>query len=312
MIKSGRIKSMRYSSLLYRSLNKVAGYGLMRAGFQWEPRRSGEVQLGLWRMKFSNRKANRRLVLIPGFGDTPLSWLSVLGLLGSTLRKQYDELILVDFPGFGGYLSTEQAFHSLDRMRSSLFDTLDSLKPQTLIGHSLGGYLSARYAIEYGKKTRPKLPSSYTGPSQLILIAPSGIFSRPEDRVELTTKYRNAFTAKTDGLRFIRGDIFAKEPLWFRLIAPEFAAFLAKDDIAQFAASMEKLPELDEEVAHIRAKIALIWGARDTLIVTRSMGAWLEKLPLASGELISGAGHSPQLEKPRALASVIDKALLNC
>jgi pimeloyl-ACP methyl ester carboxylesterase len=289
----------------------MAGYGLMRAGFKWEPRRSGDVQLGLWRMKLSSGGTGqdwRRIVLVPGFGDTPLSWLTVLGLLGVTLKRQYDELILIDFPGFGGYLSHEQAFHSLESMKSSLFDTFDSLKPDTLIGHSLGGYLSALYAIECGEGLRPRA-GKYTGPAKLLLIAPSGMFADPKDREVLVEKYQRAFEAKEEGLRFVRSDIFAKEPIWFRWIAPEFSAFFGKKDISQFAASMKAQSELGDRLQKIQGQVSLIWGEHDSLIVTRSMGAWSAKLPQATAELVPGAGHSPQIEKPRALAALLNKAL---
>ena len=112
-------------------------------GFKWEVRRAGEMQLGYWKMKLHGRNPNRpyprRFVLIPGFGDTPLSWYPVTALLRPWLMQHYDEVILFDFPGFGGFLSKERSFPTMDKLISATADALDSLKPAALMGHSLGG-----------------------------------------------------------------------------------------------------------------------------------------------------------------------------
>src|SRR4051812_5776338 len=71
-------------------------------GYQWEPRRSGEIKLGYWkkslRSKDQRKSYPKRFVLIPGFGDSPLSWYSTISLLTPVLKGRYDEILLFDFP----------------------------------------------------------------------------------------------------------------------------------------------------------------------------------------------------------------------
>ncbi|MDR3607915.1 MAG: alpha/beta hydrolase [Oligoflexia bacterium] len=291
-----------------------------RAGFAWEPRRSGELQLGLWRMRWAARGGNnRRLVFIPGLGDSPISWLAVLTLIAPTLHKEFNELVLVDFPGFCGFLAKKRAFHSLELMKGALFDTLDSLKPEALMGHSLGGYLSALYAIECAQGVRPRAPHfsglsiadrlEPRGPAKLILVAPTGVFSCAEDRRTLRDKYQQAFAEKKDGFRHIRPHLFATEPFWFRLVANRLSEFFTKDDISQFISSLTDEHELTDKAHLIRSEVHIFWGENDALLPLRTMDAWLERLPKAHGILIKGAGHSPQIEAPRRVASELTQLL---
>src|SRR5687768_11126224 len=89
-----------------------AGYGaLIAAGYKLELRRNGDLKLGLWRKSFERKSVKvegvktrkkgtpRRLVIIPGFGDSPMSWLPSMALMRPVLRHKYDEIIFFDFPG---------------------------------------------------------------------------------------------------------------------------------------------------------------------------------------------------------------------
>jgi pimeloyl-ACP methyl ester carboxylesterase len=127
---------------LLRPVHAVIEFALKKAGFRWELRRQGDQKIGLWRKALRERPPGARparLVWIPGFGDTPVSWLSVLGPLMPLLRKRFDEVVLVDFPGYAGFLSREKPFASIDLLIQSLGDVLDSLEPRVVAGQSLGG-----------------------------------------------------------------------------------------------------------------------------------------------------------------------------
>src|SRR5437016_1196780 len=103
-----------------QGLHFIAKGVLKTAGFRWEIRRSGDMKLGYWRKSLRVRNSKspypKRFVLIPGFGDTPLSWHLVITLLLPVLKRNFDEIVLLDFPGFGGFLSREKSFPSMDFM----------------------------------------------------------------------------------------------------------------------------------------------------------------------------------------------------
>ncbi len=229
----------------------------LKAGFQWELRRSGDLELGLWKIPLSKRlkKADlafpKRFVLIPGLGDTSLSWLTVLLLLQPALRKKYDELVLLDFPGFRGFLSKSKCAPSLDALLTATQDLFDSLRPDTLMGHSLGGWLASSYAIECGQGLRrPKIKHpTYQGPSSLILSSPSGIYESPDAWKKLKGLFDDASSGKTT----LRPYLFAKEPKWLKHLGVDFSDFLTRKDVALFISSFRQEHSLEQKLKAIRA-----------------------------------------------------------
>jgi pimeloyl-ACP methyl ester carboxylesterase len=300
-----------------KSVHWAAAHAMRRAGYRWELRRSGELKIGLWRKKLQSG-SHRRLVLIPGFGDTPMSWIGVLTLLRSPLKKNYDEIILVDFPGFSGFLSHEKAFHSMELLKNTFFDVLDSLAPKTVMGHSLGGWLATLYAVECEEGLRPKTQTAgpgkpYQRPENLILADPSGVFVDEAASNDLRDKFRKALDQE-GGFNAIREHVFAREPFWIRWIANHFSDFFRSQEVARFVESFEPSHLIDEvRLEKIQSKVWLIWGEKDTLIPPTSIPLFLKKLNQQGARcraiLIKNAGHSPQLEAPAALAVVLGQVL---
>src|SRR5262245_4291512 len=84
------------------------------------------------------------LVLVHGFGASADWWLPNMSALAARFT-----VYAVDLPGFGesdGFTSDE--FAAPERFLAALFATLN-LAECTLIGHSLGGYVVARFALAY-------------------------------------------------------------------------------------------------------------------------------------------------------------------
>ena len=300
-------------------------HSLMRSffklrGFEWEVRRAGDLHLGYWKMTLRKRDSRsaypRRFVLIPGFGDTSLSWYPVTVLLNPWLKAHYDELILFDFPAFSGFLSRERAFPSMEALLSSTFDALDALKPQAILGHSLGGWISSHYAIECGTGRRPSANSlSYKGPEILMLVNPSGIFPDEKFKIEWGRLFKTHLKEK--GFAALRPHLFRKEPFWFRFILDEFHHFVSRKDILQFIDSVRDDHHVGDSVHQIQCKVWLIWGEQDSLVPPICASAWLRSFnqgaEIQDGRvqavLLPGSGHSPHLEQPVVTAAVIGRIL---
>src|SRR4051812_45546883 len=80
----------------------LARASLWGLGYRLDLRHQGDLKLGLWRKQLrktassagaSKSATPRRLVVLPGFGDTPLSWMGVLALLQPVLRRRFDEVV---------------------------------------------------------------------------------------------------------------------------------------------------------------------------------------------------------------------------
>src|SRR5436853_6239182 len=82
------------------------------AGVRCELRRVGEWQVGLWRKRLrpslgGDAAAGRRVLLVPGLGDSPISWVATLAPLVPLLARRHDEIVALDLPGYNGLLAEE-------------------------------------------------------------------------------------------------------------------------------------------------------------------------------------------------------------
>lgn len=284
-----------------------------RMGFEWEVRRSGESGIGVWKISFTGKTHTqnfkpKRLVIVPGFGDSPMSWAHILLALQGTLKREFDEVVLVDFPGFTGFLAHEKFYGSFDLLLQMVEDLLDSLKPHTILGHSLGGWLTAHYATVCSdpERPRPKV-TGYSGPQSILLFNPSGLFDDENSEAEFKRIFER--TVK-EGFQVFKPHLFAKEPLWFRLLEKEFHGLYKREDMQQFMKSVREDHYLKGKLKDVRAQVWLIWGEKDTLCKSCWAESWMKELEAshqsrAAAVMIPDAGHCPQVEKPAVTVSLL-------
>jgi pimeloyl-ACP methyl ester carboxylesterase len=306
-------KSSKRSQITLKVLHSASAKIFQSLGFKWEVRRRGELKIGLWRKSWQSahsgsRQSPKRLVVVPGFGDTPLSWVSTLLFLTPVIYKNYDELILLDFPGFGGFLNHEKAFHSLELMMEATSDVFDSLQPHTILGHSLGGWLTSRYAIDCGKKLRPKTTTNhFIGPLKIILTNPSGVITNREKGEAWRESFQEFFR---QGFNHLRPHIFAREPFWFRALASDFGNFLTRPEIKLFMDSIEDKDMLTDHLDHLACEVWLLWGEKDTLVpIDLSKDAWVKLEKKVNRILIQKSGHTPQIERPLLTVGILARIL---
>ena len=286
---------IRYSHSAARKL--LEGFG-----YRFEVRHLGESRLGLLRGKLRETAPgtrSRKIIVDPGFGDTPLSWWNVFVGLKPILRKTADEIVIVDYPGYSGFLHDETAFDSMDELVRVFREVVDTLSPETIVGHSLGAWLAADYSIE-----RPDVPK------RLVLVDPGGLVETESDREGYRGIFRSAIES---GPEKLIPHAFAKTPRLLKLVQGEFFSFLKSPEAKSFVESFEDRHLLNGRVGKIRAEVDLLWGDRDTLTPTRWISSWLRELPadrVRSGVLIRGSGHSPQVEKTAVLIALLSQIFL--
>ncbi len=280
----------------------LAALGIFkRIGFKFDVRRFGESRLGLLRWslrKVPSGKTPRRLVMVPGFGDTPLSWVSLLVGLRPILSRKVDEVIILDYPGYSGFLHEEAAIDSMDELMRCFHEVMNTLKPEILMGHSLGGWLSADYAI--GNKSL----------KELILMNPGGVVGTDAEK----ESYRGLFkSAVKEGPKGLLPHTFHKKPIWLPIFEEQFFHFLKSPEIESFVASFGERHILNSRIGGIRAKTTIIWGEFDTMTPSVWISQWMKLLPAvteAHGVLIEKCGHSPQVEKPGVLMALLTQIFL--
>jgi pimeloyl-ACP methyl ester carboxylesterase len=287
---------------------------LEKAGYRFQQLRAGETQIGVWKLALRPRKRGfakvRRIVLVPGFGDTPLSWILTVTALKPVLSRDYDELVCLEFPGFSGFLREHPAIESVDRMLEWAGDALEGLAPTALMGHSLGGWLAADFALRLSEGGRPK-KAKKVPLEKLILIAPSGVFGTARERREFEDRFKSI---SQRGFQVLREVMFEKEPAWFRWVERDMDSFTRRPEVHKFINSFEERHRLESRLAALQGSVWIIWGERDRMVPASFLPHWHRALHGASAQVrsvsLKGVGHTPQVEAPAVLAAVLGQILL--
>jgi pimeloyl-ACP methyl ester carboxylesterase len=211
------------------------------------------------------------LVLVHGLAGSWRWWGGVVPAL-----SQGHAVHLVDLPRFGplwpGRLRVADA-------ADWLLGWLDAagLREATVVGHSLGGLLTARAASR-----RPDLVA------RLVLVAPAGI---PSGRAALGY-----------GLPILEA---------LRTATPAFRRVLLADAVRAGPAAL-LAGGLHATRADVRAELAglgtptlIVWGGRDPVLPARLAARWQECLPHAEVTLLPDAGHVPMVDAPDGVADAL-------
>jgi pimeloyl-ACP methyl ester carboxylesterase len=198
-------------------------------------------------------------------------------------------LIVPIHPGFGASADDpsvndiqDYVLHYLD-----LFDAL-GLAEIVLAGHSLGGFLAARLAIQQPERIR-----------RLVLASPFGLKLVGHETVSLVGMSPQEVAG-----------YLTDDPSIFAGPTPT-PAFL--DDRAREARSAQSVlhgrthdAKLDRWLHRLTMPTLLLWGADDRLIPAAQAAAWMEHIPAAETTILPGVAHLLFDESPAAVNAIGD------
>lgn len=223
------------------------------------------------------------LILVHGLGASAENWAPLLPYLS----KEY-LVYALDLPGFGKTPVAPEGFnigtHVLYLKR--FIDYLGY--PQvTLVGNSLGGWISARFAVDYPERVR-----------HLYLLNSAGLH-----RENSHTPYAVDRAAAQRSIEYIQGQTL-------RMPVPNFVL----DSIVRvsqrpaykgFIETFDKREELDHALAQIQAPTTIIWGERDGLFPLICAYDFHKGIPNSKLILLPDVGHAPQTQAPAEVARII-------
>jgi pimeloyl-ACP methyl ester carboxylesterase len=268
-------------------------------GFRFEELHQGDSKFFVIRKKFKNPLPGQqiqRLILVPGFGDTPASWIPLYGILSKDLVEHFHEIILIDFPGYTGFLSGQAMVPSMKILLGVVRTVCEAHSPTVLIGHSLGGWLAAKVTQEL------KQPLEH-----LLVIAPSGLTPDEKERQTFGDFITNNQNLPLEELL----DLIMHEPKAIKTIVNEdIKKFFEKPEIRQFVESVKSEDFIDHTLPFRAKKLSVIWGGNDQFVPSHWIRYWVEYYgEYLDGYLLKNTGHVPQLERPLVLASAVRNAL---
>jgi pimeloyl-ACP methyl ester carboxylesterase len=238
------------------------------------------------------RGTGRPMLLLHGFQtlDPHARFLELLG--------RYCDIVAPSSPGFGHSPRPKDfdTIYDLVHLYLELLETLPSDKV-TMIGFSFGGWLATEVAVACSHRL-----------DKLVLVDPVGIKISGPDTPDIL-------------------DVFERSPEEVRRrswhdpdrFAPDFNA-MSDEALTIYARNREALclyawhpymynPQLPRWLGRIKVPTLVLWGGSDR-VVTPDYGRAYSRLILGSRfELIEGAGHHPEIERPEAFVERVYRFL---
>lgn len=219
------------------------------------------------------------LVLIHGVNDQAGTWATVAPALARTHR-----VIVPDLPGHGESEPKEGTL-PLSMMVERLDALLADESDLTLVGNSLGGWLSILYTLKRPEKI-----------ARLILEAGGGL-ARPF----ATPPTANTRDAAVTLLRAVHGPNFVP-PDW------TIDAVIARAMSSPMLRVTEALQWfVDTRLNEIRVPTTLVWGADDGVLPLDYAEALQRGIAGAKLHVIDGAAHIPHLQQPERFLACLTR-----
>ncbi len=249
------------------------------------------------------------MVFVHGLGNNATVWLKMMDLLRSDFHS-----IAIDLPGHGRS-STDEGV-SIRNMAEVVIKLVDQLglEKVTLVGHSMGGQISAKAALFYPEKFQ-----------RLVLLAPAGfeVFT-PKQKAWLKSIYATWLLKKLSLERMLeqfRENFFRVPPNTGFFM--EDLKSLRSDPTAfdhycrMLSACMSAMLDepIFEDLPALKLPTLVIYGENDALIPNPVLHPDLTLPEVAEGgaarisdvalEMMPECGHMLQWEKAKALSQLI-------
>ncbi len=233
----------------------------------------------------------QKIYLIPGTMCNEQLWSALLPLLMKTVGDSF-EFIHVKIP-------KDMCFSELSVFLNDFFKE----KKVTLIGFSLGGYITAHFAAHFPERVEK---------SFIIANSPCALYPAEEKQrqeiVEFVNQYGYKGMSKTRAAQLFDSSIWSKNQLEQLIsIMISMDAELGEADFKSQMRCTSKREDLFELLTNSQIPLCFYYSEHDSLVNT----VWLDKLQQANSNCMmicsSGSSHMLPLEKPSELAEYVHR-----
>ncbi|MEV6362126.1 4,5:9,10-diseco-3-hydroxy-5,9,17-trioxoandrosta-1(10),2-diene-4-oate hydrolase [Nocardia asteroides] len=238
------------------------------------------------------------IVLLHGGGPGASAWSNFARNI--PVLAQNFHVIALDQPGFGKSdkpVDHPQYFVHASTALLALLDHLQITDRVHLLGNSLGGGTSVRFALDNPKRA-----------GKLVLMGPGGLSTNlfapdPTEGVKLLSKF--TYEPTRDNLeKFLRIMVFDQALVTEELIDERFAAAKTPESLAAMRAMGKSFASADFEKGmlwrdayKLRQPVLLIWGREDRVNPLDGALVATKVIPRVQLHVFGGCGHWAQLEK---------------
>jgi pimeloyl-ACP methyl ester carboxylesterase len=241
------------------------------------------------------KENNKDVLFIHGLGSSSIAWRDIPYALSESGGDFHT--IALDLIGFGKSDKPDTADYTMKGFSKFIKDFLtqgigiNENKKISLVGHSLGGYIAAEFAIE-NKHIIEKL----------VLIDSSGMLKEPTPLLKryLDAEKEEDSVLKYDKVKKTFEDMYLLSSSLLPLVIGAFLDTIGKPgaknafEIAFHDSTSKQIDRL-EVIQDIPCLV--IWGKYDNLIPLGHADIFKDKFTNAQLEIIDYAGHAPFVER---------------
>ena len=242
-----------------------------------------------------SEKSEKCVVLLHGYLESLRVWDDFVGLLTDKVR-----VVAIDIPGHGRS-SNIAPVHTMELMADVVAGVLDALQIDkvTLVGHSMGGYISLAFCAAYAERLEG-----------LVLLSSS---PNPDTELKRENRRREIALVKAG-----KKDMLAR-------VAPEAGfAEMNRDSLRRYINNLvEQVHITDDEgivallggmierkdqnemLRNSRVRQLFIMGTHDGYIPVEAAQEFIAKNPQAKVAWLDKSGHMGFIEEPEACASAL-------
>jgi pimeloyl-ACP methyl ester carboxylesterase len=234
-------------------------------------------------LRYFEGGSGETVVLLHGSGSQAGDWHGVV----PALRRRH-RLLVLDLPGHGesGPAEGPLPVGDLAGSLAALLDARSPGRPVTLIGNSLGGWVSLLYASRHPERVERVIGISSSG-----IFAPLQVPLMPKNREEA----RRLVAA-------IRGPHMPPPP---GEELDEVVQRVATGPASRLVAGLKAEDFLETRAAEIKVPVELIWGEEDGVLPLDYGRRLASLLPQARLHPLPRCGHMPQVHCPRGLERLL-------
>ena len=249
------------------------------------------------------RDGSRPVVLVHGLAASWQCWLETIPRLAAEGRR----VIALDLPGFGASEMPREdiSIEGYGRTVESLCDALD-LGQVVVVGHSMGGFTAAEFAIQYPERVE-----------RLVLEAAAGISTNNVRREPLLAGARligglgtraaaqSRLVATRPRLRWLALQMVVRHP--GRIPADLVYELLAHSGREGFRPALDAIVSYDfrERLSQIQCPTLVVWGAQDMLVPKSDADEYVRVIPDARKVVFDDTGHCPMMERPQTFNDLV-------
>jgi pimeloyl-ACP methyl ester carboxylesterase len=261
--------------------------------------------------RYNSKKKN--VLFIHGLGSSSDRWWDI----PDALSRYFHTVVAVDLIGFGGSDKPVTVDYTIGYFSKFIRDFIDCKQIWTndddlsdddscktiIVGHSLGGYIAAKVAIEDQDLVE-----------KLVLIDSSGMLKQPTPLLE---QYLNAaLNPSFENVKNVFEQMLGNPVLLHPLLVD---AFIKRINLpgakyafnSAFENSTKKYIELSELQRIENIPALIICGAADKLIPVEHSKRYNEVLKHSQLQIVENTGHAPFSEKPTVVFDMMRIFLTN-